>query len=117
MLKMLAGDGCCGHLSLSILWLHGTTALELFCFVPRCSETLECAAPQTLRTCPGIPWPLCCSHLWLSLSGWSWKLFLPFVSLAPVSRVSCGVSETQCFYWDGGISVDLVALEGLRWSL
>lgn len=86
MLKTLADVGCCGRSSLSILWLRGTEALELFHFVPHLSEMLECVAgtPQIPCTCPGVPCPQpCCRHSWLSLSGLSWKRFLPVVSLPP----------------------------------
>lgn len=67
MLRTLADVGCCGRSSFSICQLPGTVALELFRFVPRSPEMLECVAgkPQTCCMCPEIPCPQpcwCCRH-------------------------------------------------------
>lgn len=119
MLKTLADVGCCGRSSLSILWLRGAVALELFHFVPRFPETLECAAgtPQTHCTCPGVPCPqlcCCCSHSWLSLSGLSWKSFLPLVSPPPKCHKVAVVCLKLSVLLGWRISVDLVGTAGVE---
>lgn len=87
MLKMLAGVGCCGHLPRPSF---GSVEQRLWSCSTLCHTSLKRRSvwlehhkqSACVLGSRGLS-PCCCRHSWLSLSGLSWELFLPIVSLPP----------------------------------